>query len=94
MQKPFLGPGSPSVQCGHWESSKVLAGLAFCEMQSQYPQSAFQGFSARSPAGQQQFATQTLCVHLLGLDNCFRLQPKHNYLGNSAGAECNLTGWQ
>ena len=33
-QKPFLGPGSPSLQCGHWESSKVLAGLAFCEMLS------------------------------------------------------------
>ena len=25
------------------ESSKVLAGLAFCEMMSQYPRSAFQG---------------------------------------------------
>ena len=42
-QKPLLGPWSPSMQCRHRESSKVPAGLAFCEMLSQYPQSAFQG---------------------------------------------------
>ena len=36
-QKPFLSSGSLSLQCRHWESSKVLAGLAFCEMLSQYP---------------------------------------------------------
>ena len=42
-QKPLLRIGSPSLQCWHWESSKVLAGLAFCEMQTQYPRSAFQG---------------------------------------------------
>ena len=41
----------------------MLAGLAFCEMR------AFQGFSGGSPGGQQQFATQTLRVHLLGLDS-------------------------
>ena len=46
---------------------EVLAGLSFCEMRSQYPQSAFQGFS-RGRWGQQQFATQTLHVHLLGID--------------------------
>ena len=33
------------LQCQHWESSKVLAGFAFCEMPSQYPQCAFQGLS-------------------------------------------------
>ena len=45
----------------------MLAGLAFCEMLSQYPQSAFQG--SGSPGGvQQQFATQNLRVHLLGLE--------------------------
>ena len=43
-QKPLLGPGSPSLQCRHWESPKVLAGLAFCEMLLQYSQSASQGF--------------------------------------------------
>ena len=31
-RKPLLGPGSPSLQVQHLESSKVLAGLAFCEM--------------------------------------------------------------
>ena len=36
-QKPFLSQGSLSLQCRHWES--------FCEMQTQYPQSAFQGSS-------------------------------------------------
>ena len=49
-QMPFLGPGSLSSQCRHCESSKVLAGLAFCEMLSQYPQSAFQGCRG-SPGG-------------------------------------------
>ena len=42
-QKPLLGSSTLSMQCQHWESSKVLAGLVFCEMLSQYPQSAFQG---------------------------------------------------
>ena len=44
----------------------MLAGLVFCEMLSQYPQSAFKG--PPRVGGQQQFATQTLRVHLLGLD--------------------------
>ena len=38
-----------SVQCQHSESSKVLAGIAFCEMLSQYPQSAFHGVLRGSP---------------------------------------------
>ena len=67
IQKPVLGPGSLSLRCRHGESSKVLAGLAFCEMLSQYPWSAFRGF-AGVQRGQQQFATQTLRVHLLGID--------------------------
>ena len=46
----------------------MLAGLAFCEMLLQYPQSAFQGLSGVDRGGQQQFATQTLHVHLLGID--------------------------
>ena len=36
-------PRQPPLQCRHLESSKVLAGLAFCEMQTQYRRSAFQG---------------------------------------------------
>ena len=48
----------------------MLAGLVFCEMLSQYPQSAFQGSLrvAGGGGGQQQFATQTIRVHLLGLE--------------------------
>ena len=42
-QKPFLGSSTLSLQCQHCENSKALAGLVFCEMLSQYPQSAFQG---------------------------------------------------
>ena len=60
-QMPFLGPKSLSLQCRHCESLKVLAG-------SQYPQSAFQGLSGVAGGGQQQFATQTLRVHLLGIE--------------------------
>ena len=68
-QKPFLGPDSLSLQCWHWENSKVLAAWAFCEMLSQYPQSASQGCSGGvAGKGQQEFATQTLRVHLLGID--------------------------
>ena len=69
-QKPFHDPGSLSLQCRHWESSKVLTGLAFCEMPSQYLQSAFWGLSGGGPQrGQQQSATQTLRVHLLGIES-------------------------
>ena len=57
------------------ESSKVLAGRALHEILSQYPLSAFQGFSrgflgvaGGGGKGQQQFATQTPCVHLLGIE--------------------------
>ena len=49
------------------QSSKVLAGSAFCEMPSQYPRSAFQGLCG-CQGGQQQLTTQTLCVHLLGIE--------------------------
>ena len=65
---PRLAPGSLSLQCQHCESSTVLAGLAFCEMLSQYPQSASQGLWAVTRAGQQRFATQTL-RDLLGIEN-------------------------
>ena len=44
----------------------MLAGLAFCEMPSQYLEPAFQGRSGGPQRGQQQFANQTLRVHLLG----------------------------
>ena len=37
-------------------------------MLSQYPQSAFQGSVGITRRGQQQFATQTLRVHLLGIE--------------------------
>ena len=46
----------------------MLAGLAFCEMLSQYPQSAFHGVLRAPLGGLEQFATQTLRVHLLGLE--------------------------
>ena len=66
--KCLLRPGSRPLQRWHWGSSKVLAGLAFLnfEMRSQYPQSAFQGSVGVTRDGQQQFATQTLRVHLRG----------------------------
>ena len=50
-QKPALGSSSLSLQCRHWESSKVLAGLAFCDMLSQYPQFAFHGILQGPPGG-------------------------------------------
>ena len=40
----------------------MLAGLVFCEVLSQYLQSAFQGSPKVSRGDQQQFATQTLRV--------------------------------
>ena len=47
------------------KSSKVLAGLAFCEC----PRSAFRGFCRGHQTGfQQQFVTQILRVHLFGID--------------------------
>ena len=46
----------------------MLAGLAFCEMLSQYPQSASHGVLRGSPGGSAAVATQTLHAHLLGLD--------------------------
>ena len=67
--KNLSRPGLLSLQCRHWESSKVLAGLPFCEMLSHYPQSTFQGVLWGLPGGQQQSATQTLRVHLLGLES-------------------------
>ena len=71
-QKPLLSPGSPPLQRWHWESSKELAELACFEMLSQSPRSALQG----SAVGQQQFATQTLRVHLLGIEE----SPSRNVL--------------
>ena len=50
-QKPLLGSSCLSLQCQHWESSKVLAGLVFCEMLPQCPQSAFQGSSRAAGRG-------------------------------------------
>ena len=47
---------------------KVLPGLGCCEMLSQYPRSTFQGLCGVTRGGQQQFATQTLRVRLLGID--------------------------
>ena len=40
------------------------------KMLSQYPLSAFPGLCGGTRGGQQQFVTQTLRVHLLGLDYC------------------------
>ena len=47
----------------------MFAGLACCEMPSQYLQSAFQGLSGGPQRGQEQSATRTLRVHLLGIDH-------------------------
>ena len=44
----------------------MLAGLAFGEMQC--PEAPFQGLAGVAGGGQQQLATQTLRVHLLGVD--------------------------
>ena len=44
----------------------MLAGLAFCAMLSQYPRSAFQGFSGGLQRESAAVATQTLRVQLLG----------------------------
>ena len=63
-QKPFLGPGSLSLQCRHWESSKAVAGLDAHSVHSLL----FRSCRGSSEGGQQQFATQTLRVHLLGID--------------------------
>ena len=52
--KAFPGPGSLSLQRRHLESSKVLAGLAFCKMPTQCPRSVFQGFSGVARGCQQQ----------------------------------------
>ena len=50
-------------------ASKVLAGLAFCEMLSQYSRSAFQGLSGVAGGGGGSAAVcQTLRVHLLGTE--------------------------
>ena len=65
-QKPLLGL---FLQCRYGEGPKVLAGLAICEMLSQYPQSAFEGLSGVAGGGQQQFAAQTLRVNLPGIEN-------------------------
>ena len=46
----------------------MRAGLAFCEMLSLYQQSVFRGSLGGRRGGQQQFATQTIRVHLLGLE--------------------------
>ena len=46
----------------------MFAVLVFCEMLSQYPQSAFQGLSGVTKGGQQHFAAQALRIHLLGIE--------------------------
>ena len=66
-QKPFLGSTS-ACSTSIERAQPVLAGLVFCEMLSQCPQSAFQGSPRVAGGGQQQFATQTLRVHLLGIE--------------------------
>ena len=60
---------APPCSAGIERARKVLAGLAFCEMLSQSPRSAFQGHCCGvTRGGQQQFATQAFRVHLLGLE--------------------------
>ena len=52
-----------------WKWTQPFWGqTAGCEMLSHYPQSAYQGFPLVAGGCQQQFATQTLRVHLLGID--------------------------
>ena len=66
----FPQPRQPLFAVPALRGLEVLAGLACCEMLSQYPESALQGLSAVAGGGggQQQFVTQTLRVHLLGID--------------------------
>ena len=61
-----LSSAQAAPPCG--KSSKVLAGLAFCE----YPRPGSAGVTR---GGQQQFATQILRVHLLGLESFFPRYP-------------------
>ena len=77
-QKHFLSPVSLSLQRQNRESPKVLAGWAFCEMLLHYPHSALRipGVAGGGGGGQQQFATQTLCVHLLGIEKRSQKQPQ------------------
>ena len=46
----------------------MLAGLAFCEMQTQRPEAPFQGLLGVAGGESAAVATQTLRVHLLGVD--------------------------
>ena len=89
-QKPFLGPGSLSLQCRHWETSKVLAGLAFWEMVSQYPQSAFMGFSEGRRGREQQFATQTLLVHSIFFAYVLAQEPLNGAVSNGGVSDLDL----
>ena len=83
--KSFPRPRQPLFfSAGIERARKVLAGLAFCEMLSQYPQSAFKHSLASPGGGQQQFAAQTLRVHLLGLE-CLSSLPKKRDLLNAKG---------
>ena len=50
-QKPFLDSCCLSLQCQHWESSKVLAGLAFCGMPFTVPTVCFSGVVGGSLGG-------------------------------------------
>ena len=75
-QKPFLGLKQPlfaGPALRELESARTVSIL--CETLPHYPQSAFQGSPRVAGGGQQQFATQTLRVHLLGLEitlhNCY-----------------------
>ena len=47
----------------------MLAGLAFCEMGHSTHGLLFRGSAGVTSGGQQQFAMQTLRVHLRGFDN-------------------------
>ena len=59
---------APFCSAGIERARKCFARISFCEMLSQYPRAAFRGFCGGHRQGQQQFATQTLRVHLLGIE--------------------------
>ena len=65
-QKPFLGPGS--LQCRHWELESACKVSILWDAVT-VPTVCFSwGSSGVAGQGQQQFASQALRVHLLGLD--------------------------
>ena len=66
-EKPFFAAALCSA--GIEKTRKCFQGEPFCEMLSQYPQSAFQGFSGGCRGWvSSSLRPKALCVHLLGIN--------------------------